>query len=182
MADQRPLGGQREVHGTQPHDAVDSNNPVKMGHKAIAHGSNPTAVAAADRTDWYANRHGIPFMMGGHMNTVTRRDNFTGAETNTALVTVSGGTKIVVTQLMITADNANSVDVQARVGFAAVTTPTAVGVVGSHPGIPPGGGFTMGNGGGILGVGADGEDLRITSEVPTGGSIDVVTTYFLIES
>jgi hypothetical protein len=182
MADLRPLGGEKQVHGTRAHDAVDGDNPVKLGHVAIAHGADPTAVAAGDRTDWYANRDGIPFMMGGHMNTITRRDNFTGAETNTALVTVSGGTKIVVTQLMITADNANSVDVQARVGFAAVTTPTGAGVVGSHPGIPPGGGFTMGNGGGILGVGADGEDLRITSEVPTGGSIDVVTTYFLIES
>jgi len=116
------------------------------------------------------------------MNTVTRRDNFTTAQTNTALVTISAGTKIVVTHIMITADNANSVDVQTRVGFGATTTPTAVGVVGSHPGIPKGGGFTMGNGGGILGIGADGEDLRLTSEVPTGGSIDVVVTYYLIES
>jgi hypothetical protein len=182
MADLRPLGGQKEVHGTQPHDVVDQDNPIKIGHKAVDHSASPTAVAAGDRTNAYANRHGIPFMMGGHMNSITRRDNFTAAATNTALVTVSGGTKIVVTQLMITADNNNSVDVQARVGFAAVTTPTGAGVVGSHPGIPPGGGFTMGNGGGILGIGADGEDLRITSEVPTGGSIDVTTTYFLIES
>ena len=182
MADQRPFGGEKQVFGTRSHDSPDGEGPVKVGHVAIAHGASPTAVAVADRTDWYANRDGIPFVMGGHMNTVTRRDNFTAAATNTALVTVAGGTKIVVTQLMITADNANSVDVQARVGFAAVTTPTTTGVVGSHPGIPPGGGFTMGNGGGILGIGADGEDLRITSEVPTGGSIDVVTTYFEIES
>ncbi len=182
MADLRPLGGEKQVHGTRAHDAPDGDNPVKLGHVAIAHSTNPTAVAASDRTDWYANRHGIPFVMGGHMNSITRLDNFTGVQTNAALVTVSAGTKIVVTQLMITADNANSVDVQARVGFGATTTPTAAGVVGSHPGIPAGGGFTMGNGGGILGVGADGEDLRITSEVPTGGSIDVVTTYFLIES
>ncbi len=182
MADVRPLGGEKQVHGTQPHDGVDQDNPVKLGHKAIAHGSNPTAVAAADRSDWYANRHGIPFMMGGHMNSITRRDNFTTAQTNNALVTVGSGTKIVVTRQKVTADNANSVDVQVRVGFGATTTPTAVGVVGSHPGIPPGGGYTEGNGGGILGIGADDEDLRITSEVPTGGSIDVVTTYFLIES
>ena len=182
MADQRPFGGEKQVFGTRAHDTVDGEGPVKVGHKAIAHSSNPTAVAADDRTDWYANRHGIPFMMGGHMNSITRRDNFTGAQTNAALVTISGGNKIVVTRQKVTADNANSVDVQVRVGFAAATTPTGVGVVGSHPGIPPGGGYTEGNGGGILGIGADGEDLRITSEVPTGGSIDVVTTYFLIES
>ncbi len=182
MADLRPIGGEKQVFGTRSHDDIDGEGPVKIGHKAIAHGSNPTAVAGADRTDWYANRHGIPFMMGGHMNSVTRRDNFTTAQTDQALVTVSGGTKIVVTRQKVTADNANSVDVQVRVGFGATNTPTAVGVVGSHPGIPPGGGYTEGNGGGILGIGADGEDLRLTSEVPTGGSIDVVTTYFLIES
>ncbi len=182
MADVRPLGGEKQVFGTRAHDEVDGEGPVKIGHKAVDHGASPTAVAAGDRTDSYANRDGIPFVMGGHMNTVTRRDNFTAAETDTALVTVSGGTKIVVTHQMITAHNSNSVDVQARTGFGATTTPTAVGVVGSHPGMPPGGGFTVGNGGGILGIGADGEDLRITSGVPTGGSIDVVTTYFLIES
>lgn len=175
-------GGERQVQGTRAHDAADGDNPVALGMQAIAHGADPTAVAPGDRTRWYANRDGIPFVMGGHMNTITRRDNFTTAQTNTALITVSAGTKIVVTQLMITADNANTVNVQARVGFATATTPTGVGVVGSHPGIPPGGGFTMGNGGGILGVGADDEDLRITSGVPTGGSIDVVTTYYLIES
>ncbi len=182
MSDVRPLGGEKQVHGTRAHDEADGDRPVKIGYKAVDHGASPTAVAAGDRTDAFANRDGIPFVMCGHMNTVTRRDNFTAAETNTALVTVSPGTKIVVTSLMITAHNANSVNVKARVGFAAVTTPTAVGVVGSHPGIPAGGGFTRGNGGGILGVGADGEDLRITSGVPTGGSIDVTTTYFLIES
>ncbi len=182
MADVRPLGGEKQVFGTRDHDAVDGEGPVKVGYKAVDHGASPTAVAAGDRTDGYANRDGIPFIMGGHMNTVTRRDNFTTAQTDQALVTVSAGTKIVVTQLMITADNGNSVDVQARVGFGTATTPTGAGVVGSHPGVPPGGGFTMGNGGGILGIGADDEDLRLTSEVPTGGSIDVVTTYFLIES
>ena len=182
MADRRPFGGEKQVYGTRAHGATDGEGPVKVGQVAIAHGADPTAVAAGERTDWYSNRDGIPFMMGGHMNSVTRRDNFTGAQTNAALVTVSAGTKIVVTRQKVTADNANSVDVQVRVGFAGVTTPTGVGVVGSHPGIPPGGGYTEGNGGGILGIGADGEDLRITSEVPTGGSIDVVTTYFLIES
>lgn len=175
-------GAAEQVHGTLAHDAVDADNPIKLGQKAVAHGANPTAVAAADRTDWYANRAGVPFVIGGHPNSITRRDNFTAAQTNTALVTVGAGLKIVVTQIMITADNANTVDVQARVGFATVTTPTAAGVVASHPGIPAGGGFVRGDGSGILGVGADDEDLRITSEVPTGGSIDVVITYFTIES
>lgn len=168
--------------GDVAHDAADAGNPVKQGAKAIAHGTNPTAVAAADRTDLYANRAGVPFVIGGHPNVQTIRANYTTAQTNTAIITVGGGLKIVVTKIAILADNANSVDVQARVGFAAATTPTGAGVVASHPGIAPGSGIIEGDGSGILGVGADGEDLRITSEVPTSGSIDVVVSYYTIES
>jgi hypothetical protein len=156
--------------GDVAHDAADgSSRPVKVGHKAIAHGTNPTAVAAADRTDSYANRAGIPFVIGGHPNVVTVRANYTAAQTNAAVVTIATGLKIVVTRCSVTADNANSVDVQVRIGFATATTPTTTGVV-------------EGNGSGILGVGADDEDLRITSQVPTGGSIDVVVSYYTIES
>ena len=36
------------VAGTKDHDAVDDGSPVKIGGRAIAHGTNPTAVAAAD--------------------------------------------------------------------------------------------------------------------------------------
>lgn len=166
------------------HDAVDSGNPLKVGLKAIAHGTNPTAVAALDRTDWYANRAGVPFMIGGHPNAVTIRANYTAAQTDTAIVTVSGGTKIVVTRVTVTADNANTVDVAVVIGFGATNTPTTTSVVAAHPGIKAGagGGFTIGDGSGILGVGGDGEDLRITSEVPTSGSIDVNVTYYTIES
>jgi len=152
------------------------------GVKAIAHGTNPTAVAANDRTDLYANRHGIPFVIGGHPNIITLRANYAAAQTDTAIITVSSGTKIVVTRCSVTVDKACSVDVQARIGFATATTPTTTGVVLSHPGIAAGSGVVEGNGSGILGIGADDEDLRITSEVPTGGSIDVVVSYYTIES
>ncbi|MCA9187354.1 MAG: hypothetical protein KDA99_17120, partial [Planctomycetales bacterium] len=36
------------------HDSADSGNPHKIGMKAIAHSSNPTAVAVNDRTNWFA--------------------------------------------------------------------------------------------------------------------------------
>lgn len=170
------------VEGNVAHDAADSGNPVKLGQKAIAHGASPTAVAADDRTDWYANRHGIPWVIGGHPNVVTRRDNYTAAQTDTAIVTVGAGNKIVVTRQSAMCDNANSVDVQVRIGFGATNTPTAAGVVLSHPGIAAGSGVVEGSGSGILGVGADGEDLRITSEVPTGGSLDIVTSYYVVPS
>jgi hypothetical protein len=170
------------VSGDVAHDTADAGEPVKIGAKAVAHGTNPTAVDANDRTNIYANRAGVLFVMGGHPNIVTLRANYTAAETNTAIVTVAGGLKIVVTRLSVTADKANTVDVQCRIGFATATTPTTTGVLLSHPGIAAGSGVVEGNGSGMLGVGADGEDLRITCEAPTSGSIDVVVSYFTIES
>lgn len=170
------------VQGSVAHDAVDSGNPVKTGSKAIAHGTNPTAVAAGDRTDNYANRAGVPFVIGGHPNVVTIEAAYTAAQTDTAIVTVSGGLKIVVTQIQLTCDSANTVNVSARVGFGAATTPTTTGVVATHPGISAGSGISRGSGAGIIGVGADGEDLRITSSVPTTGSLRALVSYYTCES
>lgn len=176
--------------GDIAHDTADSGNPLKIGQKAIAHGANPTAVAAADRTDWYANRHGIPFVCGPHMNPVTiefTQADADGAQTNVALVTVGAGTKIAVTQVQVLADQANTVETSVRIGFAAATlgaasiTPVA-GIVASHPGIVPGAGLSRGDGMAILGIGADGEDLRITISDATGGNNVVVVSYFSIES
>ncbi len=166
------------VGGNVAHDAADSGNPVKIGAKAISYGANPTAVAAADRTDLYANIAGIPFVLGGHPNVLPLLANFTSAQTNTALISVSAGTKIVVLSCTVAADHANTVDVQVRIGFATATTPTTTGVYLSHPGIAPGGGIREAG----MVAGADDEDLRITCEVPTGGSIDVVMKYFTIAS
>lgn len=168
------------VAGTIAHDSADSGNPLKIGAKAVSFGATPTAVAGDDRTDLYANRAGILFVLGGHPNIITRRDNYTAAQTDTAIVTVAGGTIIVVTEQTVTADKANTVDVAVRTGFGTANTPTGAGVILSHPGIAAGSGVREGDGGSVIGAGADGEDLRITCEVPTSGSIDVVTKYFTI--
>lgn len=170
------------VSGDVAHDAADAGEPIKVGMKAIAHGSNPTAVAASDRTDWYANRHGVPWVIGGHPNIVTIEAAYTAAQTDAAIVTVGAGLKIVVTRCSFVCDNANTVDVGVRIGFGAVNTPTTTGVILSHPGVAAGSGVVEGSGAGILGVGADGEDLRITCEVPTTGSCRVIVSYFTIES
>lgn len=168
--------------GDVAHDAADSGNPVKVGLKAIAHKTSPTAVAAADRTDWYGNRHGIPFFMGGHPNTKTLRVNYTAAQTNAAIITETAGMACVVTQIQVVASNANTVSPSVLIGFGTATTPTGDQVVLAHPGVPPGGGCSRGDGSGLIAIGASDEDLRITSSVPTGGSIDVVVTYYQIES
>lgn len=171
------------VGGGSPHDAVNSGNPLYLGAEAIAHGTNPTAVAAADRTKLYANRAGVPFVIGGHPNTKTIRLTFTAAQTNVAIVTVAAGLKIVLTGIMVVMDNASTVFPTILIGFATATTPTTTSVVLAHGGLPAGGGINRGDGSGIIGIGADDEDLRITTTgIATGNGVDVVCTYYTIES
>jgi hypothetical protein len=173
-----PISG--SIDGTVAHDGVDSGNPVKVGMKAISHGANPTTVATNDVTDWYANRAGVPWVIGGHPNIVTVRANYTSAQTNTAIITVGAGVAIVVTRCSAVIANSCIVDVSVRIGLGTSTTPTTTGVILSHPGIAPGSGVIEGNGSGTLGAGASNDDLRITSTVPTGGSLDVVVSYYTI--
>lgn len=176
--------------GDVAHDGSDSGNPVKIGYKAIAHGSNPTAVAADDRTNAYANRHGIPFVIGGHPNVIARSAQISdadGAQTDASLVgSISGGTKLVITRLSIYCDNANSGDTSVKVGFGTSTLPasTEAGAAdiifeGSFDG---GAGITIGDGAGIIAVGGDGAELRVTSGDPAGGNLNICFSYYTIES
>lgn len=164
------------------HDDPYTEAPVGQGTFAVAHGANPTGVTAGDKVHNIANRAGVPFVIGGHPNVVSIAAAYTAAQDDTAIITVGAGTKIVVTQIQFTADNANTVDVGFYIGFATANTPTTTGVVLTHPGVAPGSGISRGNGDGILGIGADGEDLRIDCEVPTTGSVRVLVTYYTIES
>jgi hypothetical protein len=173
---------QSAVSGDTAHGATNAGNPLQSGYEAIAHGANPTAVTAGQRTKGYANRAGIPFVMGGTPNIVTIEAAYTAAQTDTALVTVSTGTKIVVTQIQVVTDSANTAFPQIRVGFGTANTPTTTGVVLTHPGLPAGGGVSRGDGSGILGVGSDDADLRVTCGAPTGGSLRVLCSYYTIES
>lgn len=173
-----------EVSGDVANDSVDAGNPVKIGAKAIAHGANPSAVAAADRTDLYANRAGILFTIGGHPNVVTlKHTTITTAVTDAAIITVGASTKIVVTRLSVTLDSASTVFPSVRIGFGTANTPTTTGVIASHGGVPAGGGFTIGDGSGILGIGADNEDLRVTTVGnATGNGLQITVSYYTIES
>lgn len=187
------VSGVADVEGNLAHDDPDSGNPVKVGAKAVAHGTNPAAVAAADRTNLYANRHGILFTIGGHPNIITRAVRIAdadGAQTNASMVgTINTGTKVAVTAMAVTVDSATTATggVAVKVGFGATTIPAdsttgADGVLLDHDGIAAGSGVVIGNGSGILGIGADGEELRLTCEDPVGGSLIVTFSYFTIES
>lgn len=110
---------------------------------------------------------------------VTTRVNYTAAQTDTAIVSTTSGV-IHVTSIQIGLDAACTVAVAVRIGFGSANTPTGDGVLASHPGIVPGGGMVKGDGSADMGYGASGDDLRITSTVPTGGSIDVVISYYIV--
>ncbi|HEY1268829.1 MAG TPA: hypothetical protein VGH16_16355 [Candidatus Binatia bacterium] len=176
------VGGSPGVGGDTAHDAVDAGNPVKIGAKAVSHGSNPTAVAAGDRTNIYANRHGIPFVIAGHPNIQTLEAEFTGNATDQALITVGGGTKIVVTKISWIASADHFSKASFRVGFGAANTPTTTGVVITGGGVYDGKHEVEGNGAGIIGIGGDGEDLRITIGSLSSGSVRFLVTYYTIES
>ncbi len=154
------------------------------GGVAVAHGTNPDAADALDAVAYITNRHRVPFFIGGHPNIVTlKHTTITTAVTDAAIITVSGGTKIVVTGITATLDNASSVFPTLLIGFGATNTPTTTGVIMSHGGVPAGGGVNRGDGSGIIGIGADGEDLRVTTTGnATGNGLQIVVTYYTIES
>lgn len=167
---------------------VGTSKVSMAGFQAVAHGSNPDAADALDAVAAITNRHRVPFMIGGHPNPQLINLNVSdadGAQTNAAIITAGAGTKIVVTHITVAVDSATTATggVAVRIGFGTASTPAldAGKVLISHSGIAAGSGIVLGNGGGILGVGADDEDLRITCEDPTGGNIDVVVGYYTIE-
>lgn len=173
------------VSGDVAHDTADAGEPVKIGGKALDVGASPTAVSANDRVNGMFLRNGALITLGGSTGIVSKNLNVTdadGAQTDTALVTVSAGTAIVVTKVSVMADGANTGDVAVRIGFGTANTPAAdsAGIILAHPGIKSGSGVVEGNGAGILGIGASNEDLRLTCEDPAGGAIDIIVTYFTI--
>lgn len=163
---------------------VGTSKVSMIGGLAVAHGTNPDAADALDAGAVLVNRHRIPFMIGGHPNILTlKHTTITTAVTDAAIVTVGSGVKIVVTRLTVTLDNASTVFPTVLIGFGTANTPTTTGVLAAHGGVPAGGGFTIGDGSGMLGVGADNEDLRVTTTGnATGNGLQIVVSYFTIES
>ena len=181
--------GNTRVVGNRDHDAVDAGEVVKIGGVAVSGSATPTSVAAADRTRWIFNQHGIPYIIGGHPNLITREFDFgTAAQTdlNLAAAVVAADERIYVTLIDVMCDKANSVNVSARVGFGTASVPTASatgvsGMIGSHPGIAPGSGFVRGTGAGVIAVGAAGEEPRITTSAATSGNTHVTISYYLVD-
>lgn len=178
--------------GGLAHDDADTaaNRPVKTGARAVAHGASPTAVAADDVTHVIANRHGVPFVIGGHPNVQTRAYRAgTVARTDVALITVGAGTKIVLTSIRFSTHSDTTVSVSLRVGFGTANTPaepaanaTTDNLIIYEQGIVPGDGGALGNGAGIVAVGADNADLRLTCSAPTNGDLSVTYSWYEVPS
>jgi hypothetical protein len=148
--------GTVKAHGDVAHDAADSGNPVKVGSKAVNHGSSPTAVAAGDRVDQVANRHGVPFTICGHPNIERVRGQRTTAGSAT-LKSVDAGSKIVVTAYAATSAGGSAATCKVELKLGST-------VIAEHPGMLAGSGLVEGSGAGILAVGADGEDLTLVTD------------------
>jgi hypothetical protein len=176
------VNGALVMTGDTAAGATDAGNPVKIGALAVAHGTSPTAVTAGQRVNAASNRQGILFTIPGHPNIVTSAVTFTAAQTDRVLVANSAGTKIVLWAYSVKTSDANTVDVSARLGISATAVPadSATGLVDTHPAIAAGSGFAGGPG--IMGIGADAEQLLFTCSVPTGGSIQCAYKWYTVPS
>lgn len=114
--------------------------------------------------------------------TTTRHSNITTAVSNTQLgPTIDANTRLCVTRLTVTLDSASTVFPTVLIGFATATTPTGDGVLAYHGGVAAGGGFTIGDGSGVIGMGAANEELRVTTTGnATGNGVSISFTYFTI--
>jgi hypothetical protein len=120
----------------------------------------------------------LQLSLNGFHTTFSYWVRITGAQTNYQLIAQGAGGTLVLTAIDVRPANANAdVDIQIGLGLAGITT-----VIYSNPSLTAGRPDGRGNGGGIIAMGADNEDLYLTCTNPTGfggaaGAIDVLCTY-----
>lgn len=176
------------VDGDTAHDAAEAGNPVSTGYNAAEFAADPPQVSADnDRVRGIATPQGIQWVLGGHPNIVSREYMTTTAQTDDPIIdAVPAGSHIVVTAIEALVVASGTTAPQVRIGFGAASVPaepasgaSVDGIVLSHPAIASNSGLVRGNGSAAIAIGADGAELRITNDVPTGGQITVLTTYYI---
>ena len=111
------------VTGSAAHDAVDANNPLKIGTKAVSTPSTLTLVSAADRTDLFSGTDGI-LLVRNHTTlddvVQERATNTDGASTafTSGLAAPGSGVRICVTAVTICNSSATFCTVDLRDGTA----------------------------------------------------------------
>ncbi len=180
--------GNSIIVGNRDHDIADTGSPVKIGFRAVEFNSDPATVSADDdRVDSIATPQGIQWVLGGHPNIINREWMATLSQTNDPIIdSVAAGSQIIITQIAVTVDADGTTTPQVRIGFGTASVPaeptngnSVDGMVVSLAGIAAGSGIVLGNGSGAIAIGGDGEELRITSEVPTTGKIVVTLSYYI---
>lgn len=159
--------------------------------QAVAHGSSPAAVAVGDTASWHANRHGIPFVVGGHPDVVTRmgvQEDDDGIQTSTSILNVTSLFKAVITRMSVFASPTNTANVSFLIGFGLFSEPIIPpptgrdGFILAHPDLAPGSGVITGDGSGIIGMGGNDHNLFYSSSDTTGGEIYIVFSYYMLPS
>ena len=105
-----------------------------------------------------------------------------GAQTDYLFIPAPGaGIRTAITMLSAVLSADATVNVRVRIGFGATTIPLESGSTANVPlnhQLTPGGGIVLGNGSGIIAIGAANTPLRITMTVATGGKVVVGATYY----
>jgi hypothetical protein len=180
--------GRIQVIGSAAHDDPDAGDPVGIGFHAVEFNGDPPQVSADDdRVQAIATPQGIQWTLGGHPNIIRREYMTTASQTNDPIIdSIAAGSQIIITAISVMVSSATSVTPQVRIGFGATnppTEPTTGNTVDdmliSHPGIAAGSGVVEGNGSAAIAVGGDGSELRIANDVPTGGQITVMVSYYI---
>jgi hypothetical protein len=123
------------------HDAADSGEPLKTGHKAVAGLSGITLVAAADRTDSYAGLDGAQYVRPhcGLEDIVSGVAAITDGSSTSVIASAGAGVKNYITSVMIANTSATAVTVDLRDGAAGTVKATlpvpanTSGVVCNYP-------------------------------------------------
>jgi hypothetical protein len=108
------------------HDAADSGEPLKIGHKAIAGMSGLTLVAAADRTDSYAGLDGAQYVRPhcGLEDIVSGVAAITDGSSTSVIASAGAGVKNYITSVIIANNSATAVTVDLRDGAAGTVKAT----------------------------------------------------------
>jgi hypothetical protein len=167
--------------GDVPHSGEDHGFPIKIGYFAVSHGSSPTSVKVGDRTNGYSNIDGIPFMIAGHPNIVTREVEIDDEVVNYEIVSPNEN-KIIVTECQLLSSSNCGKNISFRMGFGVSVMPVSDGILLSHPGFISGLSVTRGNGSGIIGMGKLNEKLLLTCSNPSPGKVRVLVSYYLINA
>ncbi len=93
-----------DATGNVAHDAADSGNPVKVGHKAKAFDGTPPGTAAAedDRVDSVADLYGRQYVETTHPNFWDASVDYASAQTNASIKAAPGaGLRLYITDVII---------------------------------------------------------------------------------